>query len=700
MKKIFVLSLAAVLICDIVLAQNPPKREMRAAWLATYANIDWPANGATTAQEQSTYIQRMDEHRATGMNAVFVQIRSQCDAMYPSAIEPWSRDLTGTQGVAPNPYYDPLEFMITETRKRGMEFHAWFNPYRALASATTSNLNALHPSHIINTQPSWILDGVTGTTTQKILNPGLPQVWDYVISVVMDVVRRYDVDGIHFDDYFYPNPALTTYNDDATYLANGRGIATKAEWRRSNVDSLIRRLNDSIHSVKPWVKFGISPSGIWLSFANSPTINQSGSNTSSGATQHYKDLFCNSRLWQQQGWVDYLMPQVYWWMGQTGSDYNNLIPWWNSNAFSRHMYIGMAGYKVGDNAQGNFGTNNREFPNQIRLNRQNANISGQVIYNTTSLRNNPLGFRDSLTLFFFNKPALLPVMSWIDNTAPTAPTSLTVNQSSLGFVDLTWTNPALAVNELDKVKRIAIYRSTNAIVDITNANSLIGVTWNDTTGFRDNTVQQGTLYYYVVTTLDRLQNESTTSITASFTTLPLRLVNFSLTKNINHSLLVNWQTENEINVSHFDIERAINNFNFTPIKKVIAENKTRNNYSFNDDIIGLNNQLFYRIKMVDQDGKFSFSNTLSISGGKKTGIKVFPTMVRKGDNINIYSNSLNIIKLNYSLVDATARIVQQGVLQITGNGTISISNQLSGGVYYLILRNDKGFIDQLPITIH
>ncbi len=700
MKKKLLFGSAFLFLSFIVLAQNPPKREMRAAWLATYANIDWPANGATTAQEQSTYIQRMDEHKATGMNAVFVQIRSQCDAMYPSSIEPWSRDLTGTQGVAPNPYYDPLEFMITETRKRGMEFHAWFNPYRALASATTTNLNALHPTHIINSQPTWILDGVTGTTTQKILNPGLPQVWDYVISVVMDVVRRYDVDGIHFDDYFYPNPALTTYNDDATFAANGRGIATKAEWRRSNVDTLIRRLNDSIHSVKPWVKFGISPSGIWLTYAASPSINTFGSNTSSGATQHYKDLFCNSRLWQQQGWVDYLMPQVYWWMGQTGSDYNNLIPWWNNNAFSRHMYIGMAGYKVGDNAQGNFGTNNREFPNQIRLNRQHANISGHVVYNTTSLRNNPLGFRDSLTQFFFNKPALLPVMSWIESTPPAAPTSLTVNQSTLGFVDLTWTNPTPAVNEMDKVKRIAIYRSTNAVVDITNANNLLGVTWNDTTGFRDNTVQQGTLYYYVVTTLDRLQNESTTSNTASFTTLPLRLVNFSLTKNTNQSLLVNWQTENEINVSHFDIERAINNFNFTPIKKVIAENKTRNNYSFNDDINGLNNQLFYRIKMVDQDGKFSFSNTLSISAGKKTGIKVFPTMVRKGDNINIYSNNLDILKLNYSLVDATARIVQQGVLQITGNGTISISNQLSGGIYYLILRNDKGFIDQLPITIH
>ena len=247
-------------------AQTPPKREFRAAWLATYANIDWPASGATTALEQSTFIQRMEEHRVTGMNAVFVQIRSQCDAMYPSPFEPWSADLTGTQGLAPNPYYDPLEFMIAETKKKGMEFHAWFNPYRALANASAANLAALSSSHIINTQPTWIMSA----GTQRILNPGNPAVWNYVIKVVMDVVRRYDIDGVHFDDYFYPYPSAGTYNDDAEYAANGRGITTKDEWRRSNVDSLIRRLNDSIKLAKPWVKFGISPSGIWLSATTSP----------------------------------------------------------------------------------------------------------------------------------------------------------------------------------------------------------------------------------------------------------------------------------------------------------------------------------------------------------------------------------------------------------------------------------------------
>ncbi len=511
-KTISLLFSFLLLFYTITKAQNPPKREFRAAWLATYANIDWPASGATTALEQSTFIQRMEEHRVTGMNAVFVQIRSQCDAMYPSPFEPWSADLTGTQGLAPNPYYDPLEFMIAETKKKGMEFHAWFNPYRALANASAASLAALSSSHIINTQPTWIMSA----GTQRILNPGNPAVWNYVIKVVMDVVRRYDIDGVHFDDYFYPYPSAGTYNDDAEYAANGRGITTKDEWRRSNVDSLIRRLNDSIKLAKPWVKFGISPSGIWLSQFYDAT---NGSNTSSGATQHYKDLYANSRLWLQQGWVDYIAPQIYWYIGQTGSDYNILVPWWNNNAFGRHIYSGMAGYKVGDAAQNAaFATDNNQIPNQVRLNRQNTNIKGQIFYNTTSLRNNKLGFRDSLQLNFYVKPALQPTMSWKDNVAPLPATSLNAVASGLNAITLNWTKPASVSNELDNVKRFAIYRSTTSTVDISNTNNLLAITWNDTTAYTDLTAVQGSNYYYVVTALDRLQNESSISNTASVVT--------------------------------------------------------------------------------------------------------------------------------------------------------------------------------------
>ena len=288
MKKMY----AGLLLCLTMLgaqAQTVPKREMRGAWIATYANIDWPSSGATSALEQSTFIQRVDEHKATGMNAIFVQVRSQCDAMFPNPFEPWSADLTGNpQGTAPNPYYDPLQFMINETKQRGMEFHAWFNPYRAMATFNTTNFNNLSSQHVVKAHPEWIMNVTVNSngSQQRLLNPGAPEVWDHIIKVVMHVVRNYDVDGIHFDDYFYTNPASTTYNDDSVYNIHNRGIADRGNWRRSNVDTLIRRLGDSIRTVKPWIKFGISPSGIWRSQSLDPL----GSNTSSGALQHYKDL--------------------------------------------------------------------------------------------------------------------------------------------------------------------------------------------------------------------------------------------------------------------------------------------------------------------------------------------------------------------------------------------------------------------------
>ena len=202
---------------------------MRGAWIATYLNIDWPLVGATTAQEQSTFIQRLDEHKATCMNAIFAQVRSQCDALYPSPFEPWSAVISGTQGVAPNPYYDPLLFMINETKQRGMEFHAWFNPYRALATFTPASYNNLAATHVARLNPTWTMTVTTNSNSAKqiLLNPGAPEVWQYVIGSVMHVVINYDVDGIHFDDYFYTNPVSTTYNDDSVYAIHNRGIATE-----------------------------------------------------------------------------------------------------------------------------------------------------------------------------------------------------------------------------------------------------------------------------------------------------------------------------------------------------------------------------------------------------------------------------------------------------------------------------------------
>jgi uncharacterized lipoprotein YddW (UPF0748 family) len=497
MNRLLLTLLLAANFSVITLAQNPPKREFRGAWIATFSNIDWPSRTQTPAQQRSAFLTIIDHHKATGMNAIFGQVRSQCDALYPSTIEPWSADLTGLQGRAPSPMWDPMQFMIDETHKRGMEFHAWINPYRAVATA--SNLSGFSASHVAKQHPEWLL-----TTPATItLNPALPEVRDYILSVIVDILNRYDVDGIHFDDYFYP-PGV--YNDDASFAAYPRGFTSKADWRRDNVNLLIKRVYDSVKAIKPWVKFGVSPSGIYRNSTN-PAI---GSPTS--GNEHYNAVFADSKKWLQEGWIDYLAPQVYWYMGQPGANYSLIVPWWNNNTFGRNMYIGMAGYKVNDAAAGLPWTQPTMIPNEVRLNRNQPNIHGQAIYNTSSLRSaTRLGFRDSLRLFFFNKPALLPLMPWRDNTPPEAPSALTATRGAGDSVFLNWTKPADAANELDKAKRFVVYRSAQPDVDLTNANNILAITANDTSGFAYKNTDPGTVYYYAVTSIDRFHNESTPS---------------------------------------------------------------------------------------------------------------------------------------------------------------------------------------------
>jgi uncharacterized lipoprotein YddW (UPF0748 family) len=702
MKYFYCLLLFCLLKITLVQAQTAPKREMRGAWIATYANIDWPSVGATTAQEQATFTQRLDEHKTTGMNAIFAQVRSQCDALYPNPYDPWSAVISGTQGVAPSPYYDPLAFMINETKQRGMEFHAWFNPYRALASFTTTSYNNLAASHVAKAHPDWTMTvtNITGGAKQILLNPGAPEVWEHIIGAVMHVVRNYDVDGIHFDDYFYTNPATTTYNDDSVYNIHNRGIANRGDWRRSNVDTLIKRLNDSIKSVKPWIKFGISPSGIWMSQANDAT----GSNTSAGALQHKKDLYANSKLWLQQGWIDYLAPQVYWYIGQTGSDYNILAPWWSNNNFGRHIYMGQAGYKVGDVAQNvAFATDKAQIAKQVRLNRSLPGINGQIVYNTTSLRNNPLGFRDSLRLNLYNRPALLPTMTWKDNIPPSPATSLAGVKLANNTISLTWVNPPAAVAaEMDVVKRFAIYKGINTMPDINNAADLIAITNTDVSSYIDTDVLPSTTYNYIITAIDRLYNESIASNTATVIVgaLPLNLISFNVEKSNNKNVLLTWQTANEINTHSFNIERAINNNQFKNILSLNAnDGSTTYNYKTIDYNLIENGTYFYRLKMVDKDGYFTFSDIKKISiNNAGIDIAAYPNPIAKGGKLQLLWPNANG-NINYSIIQSNGKIVTQNNIQFYGGiANLSLSSSLASGNYILQCFKD-GKVYSLKIIV-
>jgi uncharacterized lipoprotein YddW (UPF0748 family) len=479
-------------------AQQPPKREFRAAWIATVANIDYPSkSNLTPEQQRSEFINIVEQHRLAGLNAVVVQIRPSADAFYASPFEPWSEYLTGKQGQAPQPFYDPLTFMIGECRKRGLEFHAWMNPYRAISDATVVKIDSSR--HVAALHPEWIL----AYGNLRLLNPGLPEARKYVVKIVMDVVRRYDVDGIHFDDYFYPYPlsGAPPFNDDAAYQQDPRNIANRADWRRDNVNLLIRQLNDSIRAVKPWVKFGISPFGIWQNKSAGQPL---GSETS--GLQSHSAVYADSRAWIEQNWIDYLAPQVYWYIGFAAADYAKLVPWWNNNAFDRHLYIGQAMYRVNTNVIS--WQNPAEMPKQIRLNRKFDKVRGSIFYNTRSLNANPLGVRDSLRKNLYNKPALMPRMPWKDSVAPPPPAALKAGVETPGKVLLTWQKPATGTGELEKVRAFAVYRFPNGeMIDLGSAAALRAVLTAENQSFTDTfTVGKG--YKYVVTALDRLHNES------------------------------------------------------------------------------------------------------------------------------------------------------------------------------------------------
>jgi uncharacterized lipoprotein YddW (UPF0748 family) len=398
-------------------------RETRAVWVATVSNIDWPTSRTLTPSQQRTQIlDILDRAVQMKLNVIVLQVRPMCDALYPSQLEPWSHWLTNQQGTAPSPFYDPLQFWIDEAKRRGLELHAWFNPYRA---ATNKNMT-FHSSHISRTRP----DLVREYGDLLWLDPGEPDVQQHSLNVILDVLQRYDIDGVHFDDYFYPYPQTgIAFPDDPSYgryLANG-GTLGRADWRRENVNTFVRRVYTEIKGTKPWVKFGISPFGIWRP-NNPPGIT---------GLDSYASLYADSRKWIREGWVDYFTPQLYWRIDPPAQSYPALLDWWiEQNWQGRHLWPG--------NYTSNIGTSFGDWPvdeilRQIEITRSRPGSTGNVHFSWRAFRGNWKGIFDLLRNGLYAEPTLVPSSRWLDATPPSPPLLRTKRNVAAQSITFSWT---------------------------------------------------------------------------------------------------------------------------------------------------------------------------------------------------------------------------------------------------------------------
>ena len=484
MKKL--LLLFVLLLSLQIVAQ--PKREFRGAWIQC---VNGQFQGMSTQKMQETLIYQLNELQKTGVNAIIFQVRPECDALYQSNIEPWSRFLTGQQGRAPQPYWDPLQWMIEQCHARGMELHAWINPYRAKTKGTT----ALATNHIAVQHPErcFPYDGLT------ILNPGIAENRDYICAVAKDIVSRYDVDGIHMDDYFYPYPAAgQTIPDDAQYNAYNNGIRDRGDWRRYNVNLFIKQFYETVHQTKPWVKVGISPFGIYRNAKNAPIGSQT------NGLQNYDDLYADVLLWINNGWLDYCVPQVYWEIGNKAADYATLVKWWNQHASGRPLFIGEDIERTVKNTDP-LNPNQHQQAAKHRLCQQLPGIKGTVLWYAKAAVDNTGNYATMLRQNYWRLPALQPQMPFIDGKAPKKPSKLKPIWMSDGYV-LFWTAPK-AKKWGDEVVKYVVYRFANGErVNTNDPSKIVAIT---TQTFLKLPYADGSQKYtYVVTSLDRLQNES------------------------------------------------------------------------------------------------------------------------------------------------------------------------------------------------
>ena len=464
------------------------KREFRGAWIQC---VNGQFKGVGTEKMQQTLTYQLDELQRMGCNAIIFQVRPECDALYESRLEPWSYYLTGEQGRAPQPYWDPLAWMVSQCHQRGMELHAWINPYRAKTKVAHRNAS----NHVVAQHPErcFQYDGLT------LLNPAMKENRDYICEVVRDIISRYDVDGLHIDDYFYPYPVPgVKIPDEAYYRADTGGFSTIGDWRRHQVNLFIQEMQRTIRQTKPWVKFGVSPFGIYRNQKNDPQ----GSRTN--GLQNYDELYADVLLWVDNQWIDYCVPQIYWEIGNKAADYNELIHWWNDHCEKVPLVIGEDVERTVKYSDP-YDKSRHQLSAKMSLHAQLPNVKGTVLWYAKAAVDNVGNYATALRATYWRYPALQPALPWIDKKAPGK-----VKKLKEVFVDghriLFWTAPK-SKKWQDEATRYVVYRFLKGErIDTDDASKIVTITPD--THYILPEAPLGSRYVYVVTALNRLQNES------------------------------------------------------------------------------------------------------------------------------------------------------------------------------------------------
>ncbi|MGL4789682.1 MAG: glycoside hydrolase family 10 protein [Cetobacterium sp.] len=492
MKRVAYIFCLFLITLSVVFAKDGD-REFRGVWIATVDNINWPSKQGLSIEEQKKeFIDILDEIKSLNMNAVIMQVRPTADRFYGKVTkEPWSKYITGEIGK--NPGYDPLEFFIEEAHKRNLEFHAWFNPYRI----TLKKNEEIAKDHIARKNPEWVIQ----YDEKLYYDPGNPAAREFTENVIVDVVKNYNIDGVHMDDYFYPYPVLdknkkvVPFGDDKTYKLYGKEL-TREDWRRKNTDTFVRELSKKIKKAKPYVKFGISPFGVWRN--NDKDI--TGSATRAGA-ENYDTLYADTRTWIKNEWIDYIVPQIYWDFNLKVAQYDILVDWWINEVKDSNvnLYVGHAAYKIDTTKAWK---NEKELIEQIKYNRKSKGVAGSVFFGFDKIQKNSLNIKDNLKKEVYQNQILPSRTPWIDEVPPKPVTNL-VGKITKDGVLLTWDDPANNYSDY-----YAIYRSRNKDFDGVSSKYLLGtVKRKYGLKYLDKTAQKGENYYYKVSPVDKVHNE-------------------------------------------------------------------------------------------------------------------------------------------------------------------------------------------------